>query len=190
MPLCRVLDVACGIGLQGQVLRLLGFRGDIAGTDVSPGMVQRGKDRGCHNDAFVANVNTQGLLTSLLGRSNTSINEKRSDIFDVVICTGAIELFDHPSKVLADMAAVTFQLLQDGTNSEDVKKKNPTEHQNVIGISQKEVIALLQGAGFCNVQSIQVCSDAFYTPSPLQDGTLLPVPYLFTVAKKAGNRDD
>jgi len=57
-----------------------------------------------------------------------------------------------------------------------------TAHQNVHGCTLHTVEQDLERAGF-QVVSIDKCECAFRTPSPLQDGSLAPVPYLFVVAR-------
>jgi len=177
----RILDVACGIGLQGQVLRLFGFQGELVGTDISSGMIKRAQERGCYNRTYVANANKD--LSSL------QCGESGPELYDVVICTGAMELLNQ-ARVLTQLAKVTRQggeiwvSFQHKTTSDPTK--NPTRHQNVQGIALDEAIGLLHQAGFDNVLSVETCTDAFYTPSPAQDGTLCPVPYLFITARKEG----
>lgn len=169
----RVLDIACAIGLQGQVLRLCGFKGVLIGTDISQGMVNRSKERGCYDHVCVINAN-HGL--SPLG----------GDCYDVVICTGAMELSDQ-SKVLADISSVTvpggevclyFHQHDTTGDTPGDDHANPTQHQGVRGITQDEAVRLIREAGFADIVSVETCLDAFYTPSPAQDGSLIPVPYV------------
>jgi predicted TPR repeat methyltransferase len=181
----KVLDVACGIGLQGQVLRLMDFEGQIYGCDISPGMIQRVWDRGCYDCAFIADAN--GLLPAL---SKAEGGGGLLPLFDVVICTGAMELLEDKQSVLAGIAKVTkpggelWVSFQHDTTRKLGQQVSATEHQSVKGITQDAVVALLSEAGFGQLLSMDVSPNAFYTPSPAQDGTLLPVPYLFLVAKK------
>ncbi|CAB9503892.1 acetyltransferase [Seminavis robusta] len=171
----RILDVACGIGLQGQVLRLCGFEGELVGTDISQGMVQRVMERGCYDHAYVANAN-ESLACSDDGRDGV--------LYDAVICTGAMELLDQ-CKVLADLARMTKPCGEVWVSFQQYTLENPTEHQNVRGTSEADALNLLKQAGFDDIVSMERCRDAFYTPSPSQDGSLLPVPYLFLVARKS-----
>lgn len=189
----RVLDLACGIGLQGQVLRLCGYKGELVGTDISSGMVRRVKERGCYNHAYVSDANQSlsdsidaatascALATAALGVDTNIVDRQKP--YDVVICTGAMELLDHQT-VLAHISKMTkpggelwasFQL--------EMGQDNPTQHQNVQGVTRDQALSVLRLAGF-RERSVEACSDAFYTPSPARDGTLLAVPYLFVVAKK------
>merc|ERR1712100_13086 len=45
----HILDVACGIGLPAHQLRLSGYQGYMAGTDISSGMVERSRERGAYD---------------------------------------------------------------------------------------------------------------------------------------------
>lgn len=175
----RVLDVACGIGLQGQILRLCGFQGRIVGTDISAGMVKRVIERGCYDYAYVSDAN------QTLSCCHDDVDTPPP--YDVVICTGALELLDQ-AKALQNISNetksggeiwVSFQL-----DTTDKQMQNSTQHQNVRGITREDALNLLQDAGFGDIVSVDTCPNAFYTPSPAQDGSLLPVPYLFIVAKK------
>ncbi len=175
----RILDVACGIGLMSHQLRLAGYGGFIAGIDISSGMIHQARSReGVYDTTIVANVD-EGL-PPFLGTDSS---------FDVVLCTGAMELLNH-RRVLAEFARVlkpdgmlwiSFQALsQSGYN--------PTAHQNIKGISQEELLAKLFEANFelsadLYETPLELCEAAFETPSPAQDGTLLPVPYWFVCAR-------
>lgn len=211
----RVLDIACGIGLQGQVLRLCGFKGELVGSDISSGMVRRVKERGCYNHAYVWDANQSSDRTNAANVTTASVGEEDTEViknlseagdalesifspaqvdvdanlvarqkpYDVVICTGAMELLDHQT-VLVQISKMTrpggelwvsFQL--------DVGEESPTQHQNVQGVTRNRAIGALREAGF-HERSVEACSDAFYTPSPARDGSLLAVPYLFVVATK------
>ena len=98
-----------------------------------------------------------------------------------------MELLDQKS-VLAEFARVlkkegllwvTFQALSDHCN--------PTAHQNILGISREKLLENLKESSFeitGDGAHLELCEAAFYTPSPLQDGTLLPVPYWLVNARK------
>ena len=193
----RVLDVACGIGLQGQILRLCGYQGHLVGTDISAGMIERTMERGCYDQAFVANANQPFLVDT----PSLKANDDDDKLFDVVICTGAMELLNQ-RQVLQNAASVlkgnpheessvaqqggqlwvSFQLV-DSCSSDPSNGNSSTAHQNVHGIAEQEAMKLLDETGF-DVMTKEVVPDAFYTPSPMQDGSLLPVPYLFVLAQK------
>lgn len=179
-PDVRILDVACGIGLPAHMLRLSGFRGHITGTDISPGMCEQAQARGCYDHVFVADVNIDGLANIATGS------------MDLVVCTGAMELLDHV-RVLGEFARVlhpggslwvSFQWegVQDEATAEELPC--PTVHQNVRGVRVEDALYKLAEAGFsvCKDHGIEKCREAFHTPSPAQDGSLLPVPYIFFVA--------
>mmetsp|Transcript_7935 Transcript_7935/g.12153 ORF Transcript_7935/g.12153 Transcript_7935/m.12153 type:complete len:677 (+) Transcript_7935:62-2092(+) len=173
-----IMDVACGIGLQGQVLRMLGYKGMLVGNDISSGMIARALSRACYDQVYVANAN-EGLLV---------VKETPSLLFDVVICTGAMELLDQPRalKHMADILKSGGEIwvsFQHDTSSTEDSVENPTSHQNIRGLRKEEVNPQMMNAGF-DIVSMETCSDAFFTPSPAQDGSLLPVPYLFVVGKK------
>ena len=172
----RVLDVACGIGLPSQTTRLCGWQGIFTGTDISPAMVQRAKERGACDDMFVCNM-------------NDGLSQIEDGSYHTVICTGALELMDHGKalpefcRVLSEggMLWASFQL----DDSSLTGGLSPTEHQNVKGISREEAICRLESSGFRVIEDrSEVCLDAFYTPSSKQDGSMLPVPYFFVVAEK------
>ena len=171
----RVLDVACGIGLQGQVLRMCGFRGELIGTDISSGMVRRVIERGCYSRAYVADANQS--LSCHLDRKDSQ------QLYDIVIVTGAMELLNH-QRVLSQIAKMTRPGAELWLSFQhEMDKQSPTQHQNVQGITKECALDLVRKAGFCET-IVEACPDAFYTPSPAQDGTLLAVPYLFILAKK------
>ena len=200
----RVLDIACGIGLQGQILRMCGYKGHLVGIDISPGMIERTVARGCYNNALVGNAYEAFHFSNLQQQQ-----QHDDDLFDVVVCTGAMELLvPHEQRALENFASVlkpdvgqlwvSFQLDNSSSTAVDTDTKNnvkrrsgehictvdhcgSTTHQNVFGITEDKAVDLLQKAGF-EVLTKEIVDDAFYTPSPLQNGTLLPVPYLFIVA--------
>ena len=169
----RVLDAACGIGLPGHQLRLGGYKGIIIGTDISPGMVARTLARGAHNSAFVADAN-EGLTLE-------------SGTFDLVVCTGAMELLQH-AVVLREFARLlkpagelwaSFQHEEASPHAlSSVVSRHLTAHQNVFGVTTAELHAELLAAGLKLIEE-ERCDAAFYTP---RDGSLLPVPYLMVRA--------
>jgi len=174
-PEIRILDVACGIGLPVHQLRLCGYKGRALGTDISHGMIECTKIRGAHDDHLVANTN-EGLPSV----SSASI--------DLVLCTGALELLDQAA-VLATFARIlkgggrawlSFQL---ELPEECEARQHPTAHQNIKGLTRQEIEEKLLDADL-EIEDAERCDNAFYTPSPQQDGSLLPVPYLFVVARK------
>jgi GNAT superfamily N-acetyltransferase/SAM-dependent methyltransferase len=170
----RVLDVACGIGLPAQTTRLCGWSGHFTCSDISPGMVKRAKQRGACDDGFVCDVN-QGMCDVADGSYN------------VVICTGALELLDH-AVVLPEFHRIIAPggMLWASFQMEDPDGAAPsTAHQNVKGISSHQAISRLEACGFrVRMDRCEACWDAFYTPSFQQDGSMLPVPYFFVVAEK------
>lgn len=177
----QIVDVACGIGLPGHQLRLCGFRGQLLGLDISSGMIEQAHRRGAHDALAVADA-------------NLGLPAVATDSIDLVLCTGALELLDH-SVVLPTFARIlkagghawlSFQLEgADATGSANgpASRRHPTAHQNVYGATRAEITAKLTQAGFA-VEESEQCDDAFHTPSPDQDGSLLPVPYLFVVARR------
>lgn len=167
---------------------MCGYQGELVGTDISPGMIARVLARECYNHAYVANANDSLLNDSM--SSDVAVE----DLFDIVLCTGAMELLDQP-RALASMANalkpggelwVSFQYSDEGEESHVTGAfiAEPTSHQNISGISKAKAQQQLANAGFDAIVTSEVYRDAFYTPSPEQNGTLLPVPYLFVVAKK------
>jgi len=69
-----VADIACGIGLPGQTMRLCGYSGELLGCDISARMVERTVRRGAYNQVTIADA-------------NSSLPWEDS-IADIVICTG------------------------------------------------------------------------------------------------------
>ena len=60
---------------------------------------------------------------------------------------------------------------------------HPTAHQNVQGVTIELLKAELAAAGFdVGAATIEKTTCAFLTPSPAQDGSVLPVPYLYVSA--------
>jgi len=176
-----IIDVACGIGLPGHMLRLCGFAGRMIGSDISHGMLAQARQRRVYDRLLEADAN-RGL-----GLCCASV--------DLVICMGAMELLDHAS-VLREFARIlrphgelwaSFQW--EGAIDENGHAiSNPTEHQNVRGVTLPELKAELAAAGFdVETARIERSACAFYTPSPKQDGSLLPVPYLYVTAALRGS---
>merc|ERR1712037_429480 len=149
---------------MGHMLRLCGFRGHMIGTDISTGMLSQARERRMYEQLVAANAN-EGLTVE-------------SSSIDLVICVGAMELLDHRT-VLSEFARIlrpsgqlwaSFQW-EDAVDESGSAVPSPTEHQH---------IAELEAAGFdTNAGAIEKSGCAFYTPSPKQDGSLLPVPYLY-----------
>ena len=164
-----ILDECCGVGLQGQTLRLLGYKGKLIGCDISEGMLKKAYHRGIYNDLFIQNMNEDLLLYD-------------EDI-DMIINVGSMELLDVPFvlkssyRVLKNngIFLVSFQW-DNGTNA--------TEHQNIKGIKEKDIIKLLEDTRF-QIMDIKRCENAFYTPKPNSEKSeLVPVPYIFIRAIK------
>uniref|UniRef100_A0A7S2IGZ9 N-acetyltransferase domain-containing protein n=1 Tax=Haptolina brevifila TaxID=156173 RepID=A0A7S2IGZ9_9EUKA len=171
------VDVACGVGLPGHMLRLCGFKGSMIGTDISPGMLSQARERRVYQHLTVANAN-EGL----------GFVEDRS--VDLLVCMGAMELLNH-GIVLAEFARmlkptgriwVSFQW-EGATDEAGSIIQNPTEHQNVKGITLPQLTQELEATGFdMSTAIIEKSQAAFFTPSPKMDGSLLPVPYLYVAA--------
>ena len=164
-----ILDECCGVGLQGQTLRLLGYKGKLIGCDISEGMLTKAYNRGIYNYLFVQDMNEELQLYD--------------NYFDVIINVGSLELLNIPKvlknsyRILKDNGIFLLSFQWDnGTNS--------TEHQNIKGVTEDEARKLLENQGF-KIEDIEKCEKAFYTPKPnSQNSELVPVPYLFIRAKK------
>lgn len=179
-----VLDVACGIGLPGHVLRLCGFKGRMSGTDISAGMLAQARERPVYDETFVCNAN-EGL------------SEVDDASVSLVVCMGAMELLDHGT-VLKEFARVlkptgrlwaSFQW-EGAVDDAGAAIACPTAHQNVSGVTLSQLVAELNSAGFdAATATIERSTCAFYTPSPNQDGSVLPVPYLYVSAELAPSRN-
>jgi ubiquinone/menaquinone biosynthesis C-methylase UbiE/GNAT superfamily N-acetyltransferase len=163
-----VLDVACGIGLMCQTLRMIGHEGHMIGMDISSKMLEKAQESPIYDEVFVADANRPFPISN--GRT------------DACICTGALELL-HIDHVLQECARVTKAggLLLASFQHESITVPNPTAHQNISGQTEQDVRVSLACAGYSEVR-IEACSRAFVTPSP--DGELRDVPYLFVSAKK------
>jgi predicted TPR repeat methyltransferase len=163
----RFLDLACGVGLIGQTLRLTGIEGHLTGIDLSPGMLAKARARGCYDALIEANVNEPLPLAD--------------ECADVVICTGALELLDVDA-VLRECHRVVRAggALWASFQHDDGTSPNPTAHQNVVGLTEGEIVRRLEKWHF-RISATENCRDAFVTPS--ESGILQPVPYLFVRAE-------
>eukprot|EP00039_Didymoeca_costata_P028614 m.21725 g.21725 ORF g.21725 m.21725 type:complete len:698 (+) comp7217_c0_seq1:401-2494(+) len=168
-----VLDVACGIGLPGQTMRLAGYSGHISGTDISEEMVKRARKRG-YDHTFVADA-------------NTGLQQVPTESKDIVVCLGAMELLNHGA-VLREFARILKPggLAWVSFQADDTAQgiPCPTAHQNVFGVTLDQIRERLHGAGLKLASSDHV-HNAFATPSPQLNGELLPVAYWFVQATTA-----
>mmetsp|Transcript_12824 Transcript_12824/g.25038 ORF Transcript_12824/g.25038 Transcript_12824/m.25038 type:complete len:143 (-) Transcript_12824:127-555(-) len=131
----------------------------------SPGMVDQAHGRRCYDVLWAQDVR-EGV-------------EAETGSADVVLCTGAMELLNVTTaltefrRLLSSTGElwITFQL-------RDAAQKDSTAHQHVQGMEMSDIERELCEHGF-NVRSVETCASAFFTPSPAQDGSLLPVPYAF-----------
>jgi ubiquinone/menaquinone biosynthesis C-methylase UbiE/ribosomal protein S18 acetylase RimI-like enzyme len=164
-----ILDQCCGVGLQGQTLRLLGYKGKLIGCDISKGMLTKAYSKGIYNHLFIQDMNEELILYD--------------NYIDIIINLGSMELLDINNVLKSNyrilknngILLVSFQW-DNGTN--------PTEHQNIKGIKENESVELLEKEGFI-VEDIVKCEDAFYTPKPNKEKSeLIPVPYLLIKAIK------
>jgi hypothetical protein len=141
-------------------------------------MIARAQSRGVYDVLAVANINT-GLPT----------NEFPSSSFELIICTGAMELLDRArvlqefSRVLTKGAFLWISYQADLNNT-----VNPTSHQGICGVSRECMVSELRTAGFVvdgDCCGIELCERAFYTPvSENHNVTLIPVPYFFVCARR------
>ncbi|KAJ3338157.1 hypothetical protein HDU83_008295, partial [Entophlyctis luteolus] len=161
-----VLDLCCGVGYPGQTIRLMGYDGHMIGCDISRGMLNSAASRCCFDELFVTDANN-GIPVP-----NGSV--------DVVVCTGAMELLEKWADVLKfcknSLRAnkmgelwVSFQERIEGG-------LNPTEHQNIVGLSQEEIEREFSHVGFEVITMVR-CASAFVTP--VDGGRLADIPYLF-----------
>jgi ubiquinone/menaquinone biosynthesis C-methylase UbiE len=166
MPEKRVLDVCCGVGLMTHQLRLSGYLGFAHGVDISPQMLREAKKRAVFDATTPLNVNNSGL------------NVFENSLFDLVICTGAMELLKDVKLVLSEFFRVlsangrlwiSFQAPSEATS-----------HMNIFGVSRTEMEGQLTAAGFHNFEIVFV-EEAFFTP---KEGKMVPVPYFFVSAEK------
>ena len=164
-----ILDECCGVGLQGQTLRLSGFKGKLIGCDISEGMLKKAYHRGIYNDLFIQNINEDLLLYD--------------EYFDMIINVGSMELLDIPfvikssHRVLKNNGIFLVSFQWDNGNK-------TTEHQNIKGLKENDMIKLMEENGF-SIKDIKKCENAFYTPKPNEEKSeLVPVPYIFIRAIK------
>jgi predicted TPR repeat methyltransferase len=164
----RVLDLACGVGLLGQTLRLTHVDGHITGVDLSSGMLAKAHARGCYDALVQANVNER------LPFPDQSI--------DVGICTGAMELLDVDG-VLRECNRVVKPggSLWASFQYDDGVSPNPTAHQHIVGLTGEDILGRLGRWDF-QVVAVEACPAAFLTPS--EHGILHTVPYLFVRAER------
>ena len=246
----RVLDVACGIGLPGHMLRLAGFKGHMAATDISPGMLSQVppvtyrhkplhtiRHQGCSrrsrplpcpsqpSQSPLEHPTRDETLSALhpirappnpvqararrvydelfVANANDGLPATPSSSLDLVVCVGAMELLSH-RPVLAEFARIlrpegrlwaSFQWEKAAGETGEIGEAgevlpHPTAHQNVRGVTEQQLRAELEEAGFdVGAVTIERSPCAFYTPSPKQDGSLLPVPYLYvSVGRRVHDR--
>ena len=164
-----ILDECCGVGLQGQTLRLSGFKGKLIGCDISEGMLKKAYHRGIYNDLFIQNINEDLLIYD--------------EYVDMIINVGSMELLDIPfvikssHRVLKSGGIFLVSFQWDNGNK-------ATEHQNIKGLKENDMIKLLEENGF-RIEDIKRCENAFYTPKPNEEKSeLVPVPYIFIRAIK------
>jgi len=168
-PQTHLVDVACGAGLMGHTIRMLGFRGMMSGVDVSSGMVDEARGRSCYDALWTEDV-----------REGVSVD---SGAADVVLCTGAMELL-NPRASLNDFHRMLAPRGQLWVSFQTEQAQASTAHQHVTGMARAAIERLVLDSGF-EIKSAVECPAAFYTPSPAQDGSLMPVPYLFMLCIRA-----
>jgi uncharacterized protein (TIGR00369 family) len=167
-----ILDAACAVGLISDSLRKGGMTGPMTGIDLSPKMVELAQQRGNYSQTFVHDLEASVPCPD------------RS--FDLITCTGALELVPNPTIFLRETARLlrddrseawlTFQYRYDDGY-------NPCGHQNVRAYSRPEIEDMLSGAGLEAV-FVEVIDDCYRMPSPLMTGALLPVPFIALRVKR------
>jgi len=80
-------------------------------------------------------------------------------------------------------AWLSFQVEKSPLSTLHGPERHPTAHQNIQGLTRDEIDEKLAAAQFV-IEGEEYCEEAFCTPSPDQDGSLLPVPYLFVMVRK------
>ena len=149
-----ILDECCGVGLQGQTLRLLGYKGKLIGFDISEGMLTKAYNRGIYNDLFIQNMNEDLLLYD--------------EYVDMII-----NLYRVLKK--EGIFLVSFQW-DNGTN--------PTEHQNIKGIKENDIKKLLEESGFKIEEIQKCENAFYTPKPNSEKSELSPVPYIFIRAIK------
>jgi ubiquinone/menaquinone biosynthesis C-methylase UbiE len=162
------LDLACGVGLMGQTLRLTRVEAPIIGADISWGMLTRAQARGCYDALLRANAN---MTLPLSDRS-----------VDVAMCIGSIELL-RLDIVLQECSRVVKPggVLWVSFQHDDDTTLNPTLHQHIYGLTEESMLRSLKNCCFDLIDA-EKCPNAFLTPSP--GGVMQPVPYLFVRAER------
>lgn len=166
-----VLDLCCGVGLPGQMLRMLGYKGKIIGCDISKEMLKKAAERGCYDVLFIQDAN-EGIKIF-------------DESVDVIVTMGSMELLDskevmkHCKRVLKKGGEmwVSFQWKKGGDN--------PTEHQKLKEFSEEEISEMMKSEGFSIEGSFDKYDKAYLVPKPTDNDTILvPVPFIFVRAIK------
>ncbi|NES90711.1 MAG: class I SAM-dependent methyltransferase, partial [Okeania sp. SIO2B9] len=88
-----ILDLGCGTGDQGRILREMGVKGFFYGIDMSPGMLESAKSKGLYKEL------KQSILPEIPYADNT---------FDIVISAGTLcSPGNAPSESLPEIIRVT-----------------------------------------------------------------------------------
>ena len=99
-PLGRVADLGCGTGLMG--LEIVGRCGSLAGVDLSAGMIEEARRKGCYTD-----LHQQDVVQWLAGQAGLDLLL----CADVLIYVGATEtLFDGVAAALAPGGLFVFSV--------------------------------------------------------------------------------
>lgn len=86
-----VLDAGCGTGLIGWILHVAGYR-DVSGIDLSPGMLERARARGCYRN----------LATAVLGEPL----DVPDAAFGGVVASGVFTVGHAPASAFSEIARV------------------------------------------------------------------------------------
>ena len=93
----HILDAGAGDGLSGMALRNVGLDEAstyIAGSDISPQMLQIAKERKCYDEIKIVDLNKKPLPYC-------------NNEFDIVTCTGTMTYVDPKSGLLEEFARIT-----------------------------------------------------------------------------------
>lgn len=148
-PNLMVLDLGCGTGLCGELLREKEVVKSITGVDISAKMLEKAKYRKIKNEIVYDTVVHSDVASYL---------DKATETYDVILAADAFEHFGHPEKILKKIArALTanglfaFTLID---NEGDTIRPDMKECRFVI--PKKIIPGLIAKAGFTLVSSREV----------------------------------
>lgn len=94
----RILDLACGTGLDAMIAaERVGDQGIVVGVDVTPAMLEKAREKLGDNPTLARRLMlVQHDVTDL-----TECPHVQKNSFDLVLCSNAFVLLEHPDQVVA-----------------------------------------------------------------------------------------